>query len=309
MEFVTSPFFITLFIIASAALSGLYTIDQQYEGLVTRFGRHVRTNLTSGLKIKIPFIERVYRISMKERQVDEALTTKTTDDLFVELPISVHFQVNNSAIYYFDKEDPVRLMKKVVAASVRKYTSSKSFQELYDERQEIKMGVLEAVHEQVSGYGIQINDIVIDEPQASNEVKRTFDRVRSSALEKEAARNEAEADFIRRVRSAEADKQRNILIGEGVSGFREKIASGYTALRKQLIGEGVNPSDADHFMTEAMRLDTLRDIGDKGNMVIVAPDAATGSRIAELQTLSKTTGGKKSGTGKASAGQDNAPSA
>jgi regulator of protease activity HflC (stomatin/prohibitin superfamily) len=290
MDFIISPFFIILVILCIIALSGLYTIEQQHEGLVTRFGKHVRTNPIAGLKIKIPLIERVQRISMQERQVDEALTTKTTDDLFVELPISVHFQVNNSAVYFFEKEDPVRLMKKVVAASVRKYTSAKSFQELYDERQEIKEGVMSAVHEQVTGFGIQINDIVIDEPQASEAVKKTFDRVRSSSLEKDAAKNEAEAEYIRRVRSAEADKKRNILIGEGVAGFREKIAAGYTFLRQQLIDEGVNPSEADHFMTEAMRLDTLRDIGDKGNMVIVAPDSSVGARIAELQTLNKARG-------------------
>ncbi len=288
MDFIISPFFVTLIIFCAVVLSGLYTVDQQYEGLVTRFGKHVRTNPLAGLKIKIPFIERVVRISMKERQVDEALTTKTTDDLFVELPISVHFQVNNSAVYYFEKEDPVRLMKKVVAASVRKYTSAKSFQELYDERQEIKQGVMDAVHEQVTGFGIQINDIVIDEPQASEAVKKTFDRVRSSSLEKDAAKNEAEAEYIRRVRSAEADKERNILIGQGVAGFREKIASGYSTLRKKLIDDGVDPNAADNFMAEAMRLDTLRDIGDKGNMVIVSPDSNVGGRIAELQTLSKT---------------------
>ena len=276
--------FVVMIIVATGVF---YTIQQEHQGLVTRFGKHVRTNLLPGLKMKIPLIEQVVKISMQEFQEDEMLETKTTDNLFVKLPIAIHYQVQDPATYYFKKGNAIKLMKKVVAAAVREYTSGKDFQELYDERQQIKEGVLQKVEQQVGGFGLRINDIVIDEPQASQEVKETFDRVRSSALEKDAAKNEAQADYIRTVKRAEADKQRNILIGEGVAGFREKIADGYTALRKQLILDDVDAHTADRFMEEAMRLDTLRDVGDKGNMVIVTTDGASGQRIAELQSLSQ----------------------
>lgn len=274
--------------LGTAVLSGLYTVPQEHKGLVTRFGKHVRTNDEPGLKIKIPFIEQVDKISLQEFQEEETLETKTTDNLFVKLPIAIHYQVSDPATYNFKKGNPVKLMKKAVAGAVREYTSGKEFQELYDERQQIKEGVIKEIAEQVSGFGIQLNDIIIDEPQASDEVKSTFDKVRSSELEKEVAKNDAEADYVRRVRAADADKERNIRIGEGVAGFREKIASGYSALRKQLVSDGVDPAAADRFMEEAMRLDTLRDIGDKGNMVIVTPDSASGQRIGELQALSGT---------------------
>ncbi len=275
-----------------------YTIPQTYTGLVTRFDRHVRTNDFAGLKMKIPLIEKVDKISMQEFQADEMLETKTTDNLFVKLPISIHYQVNAPEKFFFEKGDPIKLMKKVVAAAVREYTSGKDFQELYDERQQIKEGVLNKVETQVGTYGILISDIVIDEPQASVEVKETFDRVRSSALEKDAAKNEAEADYIRTVKRAEADKQRNILIGEGVAGFREKIADGYSLLRKQLISDGADPYTADRFMEEAMRLDTLRDVGDKGNMVIVTTDGASALRVAEFQTLNQIPANKETPDGK-----------
>ncbi len=280
--------FITLIVLFLIGKGTFYTIHQQHTGLVTRFDRHVRTNDWAGLKMKIPLIEKVEKISMQEFQADEMLETKTTDNLFVKLPISIHYQVNAPEKFYFEKGNPIKLMKKVVAAAVREYTSGKDFQELYDERQQIKEGVLTKVEQQVGGYGILISDIVIDEPQASAEVKETFDRVRSSALEKDAAKNEAEADYIRTVKRAEADKQRNILIGEGVAGFREKIAEGYSALRKQLISDGADPYTADRFMEEAMRLDTLRDIGDKKNMVIVTTDGSSAQRLAEFQTLNQT---------------------
>ena len=270
------------------ARNSFYTVPQEHQGLVTRFDEHNRTNTEPGLKMKIPFIEQVKKISMQEYQVDETLETKTTDNLFVDLPISIHFQVDDPASFHFKKNNPIALMKKVVAASVRKYTSGKDFQELYDERTEIRDDVIAETQEQVGGYGIQINDIVIDEPKASNEVKKTFDRVRSSALEKDAATNEAEADYIRVVKDAEAIKERSILIGEGTAGFREKIAAGYPEIRRKLVEAGVEPVEADRFMERAMYYDTLRDIGDKGNMVIVTGGGEDAQRLGQLQTLGQT---------------------
>ncbi len=267
-----------------------YTVPQHHTGLVTRFGEHVRTNETPGLKTKIPFIESVARISRQEFQTKEMLETKTADDLFVKLPISIHFEVSDPAVYHFNKDKPVGLMSNVVSAAVREYTSQKKFQELYNERQQIRDGVLEKVGEKVGEFGLHINDIVIDEPQASAEVKQTFDRVRSSALEKEAAANEAEAQYIRTVKEGEGIAKRSALVGEGIAGLRENVAKGYDKSRKMLVDGGMDPEMADSFILEAMRLDTLRDIGDKGNMVIVTPDNETGSRIAELQTVGATRG-------------------
>lgn len=272
------------------ARSTLYQIPQKHTGLVTRFGEHVRTNETPGLKAKIPFIESVAKISGQEYQTKEMLETKTADDLFVKLPISIHFEVSDPAVFHFNKDKPVGLMSNVVSAAVREYTSQKKFQELYNERQQIKDGVLAKVADKVSGFGLHINDIVIDEPQASQEVKHTFDRVRSSALEKEAARNEAEAQYIRAVKEGEGIAKRSALIGKGIAGLRENVAKGYDKSRKMLVEGGMAPEMADSFIVEAMRLDTLRDIGDKGNMVIVSPDSSSGNRIAELQTLGKAHG-------------------
>ncbi len=277
-----------------------YTVPQQHTGLVTRFGEHVRTNETPGLKTKIPFVEKVAKISQQEFQTKEMLETKTADDLFVKLPISIHFEVSDPAIFHFNKDKPVGLMSNVVSAAVREYTSQKKFQELYNERSQIKDGVLAKVADKVGGFGLHINDIVIDEPQASQEVKHTFDRVRSSALEKEAAANEAEAHYIRAVKEGEGIAKRSALIGEGIAGLRENVAKGYDKTRKMLVDGGMEPHMADNFIIEAMRLDTLRDIGDKGNMVIVSPDAASGNRIAELQTVAPT-------IGKTVAEQNNAP--
>jgi membrane protease subunit HflK len=269
-------------------LGGFYTVEQEHQGLVTRFGKHVRTNDTAGLKFKIPWIESVSHISMQEFQAEELLETKTTDDLFVKLPIAIHFQIDDPATYKFKKGNAIELMKKNVAAAVREYTSKKTFQELYDERQQIKEGVLAKVEEKMTQFGIQINDIVVDEPQASSEVKATFDRVRSSALEKEAAANEAEAQYIKSVRAAEAQRDRDLLRGEGAAGYRQRIFDQYSEQIEALEKGGTPRQEAVAMMMKVMELDTWREVGGEGNMVIVTGGDKTGNDIANLQTLGQT---------------------
>jgi regulator of protease activity HflC (stomatin/prohibitin superfamily) len=246
-----------------------YTVEQEHQGLVTRFDRHVRTNEEPGLKVKIPFIEKVHEISMQEFQATENLETKTTDNLFVSLPIAIHFQVSDPAIFKFKKGNAVDLMKKVVSAAVREYTSGKTFQELYDERQEIKQGVLDKVEEQVGSFGLQINDIIIDEPQASAQVESDFDGVRSAQLKQDAAEYEAKADYIRKVESARADKDRDLLRGEGAAGYRKKIFDQYAEQIDELVTKGTPREEAVSMMIKIMELDTWREVGEKGNSFVI----------------------------------------
>lgn len=278
--------FLTFLIIVIAySATGLFTVPQRREALITFFGKHVRTEIRPGLNVKWPWPFNIVaaRVPTDLRQVNETLDTKTKDDLFVRLPITIQYEITDTGRFYFDTDQPVDQMNKIVSASVRKYTSGKDFQELYNERDEISHAVILDVKEQILDYGINIRRIVVDEPHAPKDVQESYNRVRASEREKDAAANEAAADYIRRVKAAEADKERNILIGEGVAGFRQSIAEGYTEIRRQLVQEGVDANVADRFMEEAMRLDTIRDVGEKGNMVIVMP-TGTSDKIQELLT-------------------------
>jgi regulator of protease activity HflC (stomatin/prohibitin superfamily) len=280
-------------------LSSLFfTVDQKQEALITSFGKHVRTEQNPGLHLKYPWPFNVIeaKVPTALQQVGDTLDTKTKDNLFVGLPITIQYEVDHTGKFYFDNDEPVEQMSKIVSAAVRKYTSGKDFQELYDERDEISDAVISEVEDQINDYGINIRRIVIDEPKAPGDVQSAYNRVRSSERERDAALNEAEAEKVRIVKKAEADKERNILIGEGVAGFRKKIFDQYAEQIRELVTKGVSREDAEHMMLEAMRLDTLRDIGDKGNLVIVSPDGTSANKIAEMQTLKTTLDRKPPGT-------------
>ena len=141
------------------------------------------------------------------QQVQETLASKTKDDLFVELPIAIQYEVNDPAKFFFENRNAVDNMKKAVSAAVRTSTSGKDFQDLYSDRDEISGHVIEQIKPIVDEYGINLRRIIIDEPTAPEEVETAFNEVRASERLKEAAKNKAEAHKIELVARAEAEKQ------------------------------------------------------------------------------------------------------
>lgn len=271
--------------------SMFYTVKQRQEALITSFGKHVGTTETPGFKMKAPWPFQVVekKIPTDLQQVEEMLDTKTKDNLFVGLPITIQYEVEDTGKYYFDNRDPDGNMKKAVSAAVRKYTSGKDFQELYDERDEISQAVIEDVEGQVSEYGIKIRHIIVDEPNAPSSVQESYNRVRASEKERDAATNEAAAEKIRIVAKAEADKERDILRGQGAAGYRKEIFDQYAEQIQALVEGGTPREEAVAFMKKIMELDTWREVGEQGNMVIVTgqgDDAA--KKLVDLQTFGKT---------------------
>lgn len=271
------------------AASSIFTVKQKEEALITSFGKHVRTEEEPGIHLKLPWPFNIVtaKVGTDLMQVSEKLDTKTKDDLFVSLPITIQYEVTDTGKFFFDNRSPVDNMKKAVSAAVRTATSSKDFQQLYSDRDEVSTHVIENIQDTVSEYGINLRRIIIDEPTAPEAVQKAYNEVRASERLRAAAVNKAEAHKIELVARAEAEKQADILRGEGKAGFRKALFGQYSEQMRDLVESGVDRGEAISVMMDTMRQDTMRDVGQQGNMVIVTTDktVATADRIAEMQTL------------------------
>ena len=82
-----------LVLIIGCLFNAIFVVKQQTTAVVERFGKFVRTS-SPGINIKIPFVERISgRLSMRIRQLDVPVETKTEDNVFVKVSISVQFFV------------------------------------------------------------------------------------------------------------------------------------------------------------------------------------------------------------------------
>ena len=82
-----------IFLVLLLIASGLFIVKQQTAAIIERFGRFLVIR-QPGLHIKIPFIDRIAgRLSLKILQLDVIVETKTKDDVFVKLKVSVQYKV------------------------------------------------------------------------------------------------------------------------------------------------------------------------------------------------------------------------
>jgi hypothetical protein len=101
--------------------TAVFNVDQKTEALITSFGKHTRTEANPGLHLKKPwpFNTVAAFVPTDLQQSKETLDTKTSDDLFVKLPIAVQYEISDTPSYYFSNRDPIGNMMKSVSAAVR----------------------------------------------------------------------------------------------------------------------------------------------------------------------------------------------
>ena len=94
-------FYIPLIVLLSLVIlfGTFFVVKQQSAAVIERFGKFTSIR-QSGLQLKIPIIDRVAgRLSLRIQQLDVVVETKTKDDVFVKIKVSVQFMVIKEKVY------------------------------------------------------------------------------------------------------------------------------------------------------------------------------------------------------------------
>ena len=257
--------------------------------IIERLGRPLEAARMPGLSFKIPLIDRVVgEINLQQREIKASVAVKTKDNAFVELPVAVQYRSSSNPAgavrAYYELEDPARQITSYVLNDVRQTASRLVLDELYNNRDEIKQQVKDSLETQFERYGYSIDDVLVDEPQLSDEVQKAFNDVISSVRRKDAAANIAEAERIKVVGVATAEKEAKKLAGEGIADMRNAIAKGLKESMENLTGV-MSPQEALALVMDTNRLDTLGTAAAHGNMVLV--DMNGGGDLPKLMAAVK----------------------
>ena len=91
--------YIIIFVVLVLLASGLFIVKQQTAAIIERFGKFVGIR-QPGLHLKIPLVDKIAgRMSLKILQLDVIVETKTKDDVFVKLKVSVQYKVVTTSVY------------------------------------------------------------------------------------------------------------------------------------------------------------------------------------------------------------------
>jgi regulator of protease activity HflC (stomatin/prohibitin superfamily) len=259
-----------------------FTVEQQERAIVERFGRFVRVD-GPGLRRKTPFAERVAsRISLQVEQLNLEIETKTKDNVFVHVKLSIQYKVGDSdeniKNAHYKLDDPEVQMESYAFDVVRSHIPSLNLDDAYEDADSMAQHIKDRLSAQMAEYGYEVVKALVTNIEPGPKVKEAMDNINAARRNQEAAIAQGEADKILRVKKAEAEKESMRLQGEGVAEQRKAITEGLKASVEQLAAAaGVEPKEAMALVSLTQYMDMLRDVAEasKTNTILLphSPDA------------------------------------
>ena len=236
--------------------------------------------LKSGFHFIIPFLEWTKNQVLYRKNFPVEVEWVTSDNVTAYIWLNVIYYVkddNNDtdkwnvfkSIYSID--DPKTMMKSTIDEQLRAMIVSFTHKEIFGKREEIGWAIEERLREKLSSFGYKLDSIQVRDVKLENTVMSAMNKVVETEKFKEAAYNEAEAKKIMQIKEAEADRESKILLWEGMAGQRMKIAEWFKE-SVSMIKKTDNSLNADkvlQFLLDSSRIETLWNIGTKGNSKIV----------------------------------------
>ena len=251
--------FLVLLLLVCVLFSAIFIVKQQTEAIIERFGKFKRV-CSPGLHIKIPIIDRIAkRVERRIQQLDLVVETKTKDNVFVSIPVSVQFQVQDSAASFYSLSNPNQQITSYVFDRVRSSLSQLNLDEAFSSKDTIAQEIEVSLGEQMARYGFKIINSLVTDINPDQRVRESMNSINAAQREREAAIQLAEADKIKLVKQAEADAESKRLQGEGIALQRRAIVQGlveqYESLRDAGIGD-----QAQQILLMTQYFDTLAEV-------------------------------------------------
>ena len=243
MSFYLIPYIVFgLFIIIAA----LFVVKQQTAAIIERFGKF-QSIRQSGLHFKIPLIDRISgRLSLKIQQLDVIVETKTLDDVFVRLKVSVQFKVIKDKVYdaFYKLDYPHDQITSYVFDVVRAEVPKMRLDDVFVKKDDIAIAVKSELNDAMQEYGYDIIKTLVTDIDPDAQVKEAMNRINAAEREKVAAQFEGDAQRILIVEKAKAEAESKRLQGQGIADQRREIARGLEESVEVLNKVGINSQEA-----------------------------------------------------------------
>lgn len=250
----------------------MYTVRTYTAGVVERFGRFNRV-AQPGLHILVPWCETVRFIDLQIRQADVNVETKSKDNVFVTIPVSVQYQVLPDKVFeaYYKLSSPQKQIESYVFNSILGHVPTLTLDEAFEQQATISAAVKRELDAVMSEFGYNILKALVTDIVPDAKVKAAMNDINAAQREQTAAQARGEAEKILKVKQAEAEAQSKALQGEGVARQRQAIIQGLQSSVEQFKSavEGSTARDVMSMVLLTQYFDTLRDIGTTGHSTTI----------------------------------------
>ena len=262
---------------------GFFVVKQQSAAILERFGKFL-TIRQSGLHFKIPVVDRIAgKISLRILQLDVIVETKTKDDVFVKLKVSVQYKIIQEKVYeaFYKLDYPQDQITSYVFDVVRAVVPKMKLDDVFEKKNEIADAVKGELNDAMINYGYDIIKALVTDIDPDAEVKAAMNKINAAERKKVAAQYEGDAERILIVEKAKAEAQSKRLQGQGIADQRREIARGLEESVDVLNNVGINSQEASALIVVTQHYDTLQSIGGEtnSNLILLPNSPQAGSEM------------------------------
>jgi len=312
---VASAFLFLFALVALLALSivlgSFFTVETAQVAIVQRLGKFARV-AGPGLNWKTPYLETVVRrLSMKVQQFDVQVETKTQDNVFVQIPVSIQYKVIPEGVEaaFYKLSDPVKQIESMVYNVVLGHVPKMKLDDTFLNQADIASDLRDNLDASMKEYGYSIVKVLISDIVPDQKVKAAMNDINAAQREREATVSRAETNKMLLVKQAEAEAESKRLQGEGIANQRKAIIAGLKDSVEDFAKTvpGSTPQDVMQLVLMTQYFDTLKEIAanDHTNAILIphTPNTLTdlfgqirnaiiaGNELATHAAISPTPGG------------------
>lgn len=261
--------------------ASFFVVKQETAAIIERFGKFQAVK-HSGLHLKLPIIDQIAkRLNLRIQQLDVMIDTKTLDNVFIKMKISVQYQVIRTQVgdAYYRLENPENQITSYVFDVVRAEVPKLKLDDVFVKKDDIAIAVKGELQEAMQSYGYDIIKALVTDIDPDEQVKHAMNRINAAEREKTAAEYESEAQRIRIVAVARAEAESKKLQGQGIADQRREIAKGLEESVRMLNNVEINSHEASALIVVTQHYDTLHSVGssNRSNLVLLpnSPTAAS----------------------------------
>lgn len=257
---------IVIFIGLYVIFGSFFTVNTAEVAVITRFGKFLRI-ADAGLNWKSPFFDTVAgRVSLRVVQITLTMETKTKDNVFVTIPISVQNRVRPEKVFdaYYKLADPVAQIKSYVEQVILGHVPGMTLDEVFASQSSIAAAVKQELDADMAGFGYEIVNVLVTDIVPDAKVKSAMNDINAAQREQVAANARGEAEKILVVKKAEAEAESKALQGQGIANQRKAIIEGLQVSIEQFqkVVEGASAKEVMQLVMVTQYFDTLKSIGE-----------------------------------------------
>ena len=280
---------VVLFLLATF-LSGLFQVRTAEAAVIQRMGKFLRVG-TAGINFKLPWLDQIAgRMDLRVQQLALDVETKTKDNVFVKMPVSVQYHVIPEKVYeaFYKLANPKQQISSYVFNVILGHVPKMNLDDAFLQQSDIAIAIKQGLDDVMKTYGYAIDQALVTDIQPDEKVKAAMNEINAAQREQVAATARGETEKILKVKQAEAEAESKALQGQGIANQRKAIIEGLKQSVEAFSAavEGTSPRDVMMLVLVTQYLDTMKEIGtqDKSNTIFVSHSpAAIGSLFEEMQ--------------------------